>query len=225
MPFVLMAFATLMLRWLKARISGALLSCAAGFVDVLVVALFFDPPLGNFESLEVDRLSVVYVALALLLFIGAGLLWRLERSGGRMRRWGGVGIMAVLIIAWVAAFPKVAMGPYGIMSPQDMKRFFGVMTELQPVRGMQLLVFLSPGALAFCYALWRAAGYSFEGARKIDFNAMARPPLIQSAPDRGRLIWLYLAVCILVSLILGAKFILFVGVFRGCRARHCCRWR
>ncbi len=193
MPFVLMCFGALLFRWLQTRIGAALLACAAGFFDVLGFGLAIDPPHGGYGVAEIDRLSLVYVVLAILLLGGAAALLRMDTRPGRLRRAAGLALMAVLIIAWVAMFPNVAMGPYGIMSPEDMRKFFGVMLELQTVRGAALMVFLAPGALAVAYALWRAWG------------------------QRGRWVWLYVAVCTLVALALGAKFILFIG-FSACMA-------
>jgi hypothetical protein len=171
-------------------------ACAAGFFDVLSVALIIDPPQGGWGMPEIDRLSLVYVVLGMLLLAGAGGLWLLEtRWRTKHARPLGAALMVVLLAAWVAMFPKVAMGPYGIMSAADMHKFFGVMQELQPVHGLALLVYLAPGALALVYALWRAA---------------ARRPDGSIVTNRTRWLWLYIAACDAVALILGAKFRLFV---------------
>jgi hypothetical protein len=193
MPFVLMAFAALLIRWMHVRLGATMTACAAGCLDVLGFALVIDPPQGGYGMPEIDRLSLVYVAMALLLLTGCGALWRLERKSGKWRRWVGLALMAGLLAAWVGTFPKVAMGPYGIMSPEDMKKFFGVMLELQPVRGVARVMLLAPGVLALAYALWRVA------------------------QARARWLWLYISACTLVALVLGAKFILFVG-FSACAA-------
>jgi hypothetical protein len=193
MPFVLMAFAALLIRWMHVRLGAAMTACAAGCLDVLGFALVIDPPQGGYGVPEIDRLSLVYVVMALLLLAGCGALWRLEKRPAKWRRWAGLALMAGLIAAWVAMFPKVAMGPYGIMSPENARKFFGVIQEQQPIRGSALVTFLSPGALALAYAIWRAV----EG--------------------RARWLWLYVAACTFVALVLGAKFILFVG-FSACAA-------
>jgi hypothetical protein len=187
MPFVLMAYAALLIRWLKIRMGATLTACAAGFFDVLGFALAIDPPEGGYGVPEIDRLSYVYVLLGLGLLAGAGVLWRLESRIPAWRRPVGVAIMAAIMAGWITLFPKVAMGPYGIMPADDMRKFFGVIQEQQPVRGWDLLIFLAPGGLALAYALWRI----FAG--------------------RARVLWLYMAACTLVALVLGAKFLLFVG--------------
>ena len=186
MPFVLMAFAALLLRWLYAPLGKTITACAAGFFDVLSIALMIDPPQGGWGVPEIDRLSLVYVVLSMLLLAGAGGLWLLEtRWRPKHARPLGVALMVLAVAGWVAMFPKVAMGPYGIMPPADARKFFGLMEELQPVRGWELLVYLGPGALALGYALWRAAG-------------------------RARWLWLYIAACTGVALALGVQFMLFM---------------
>jgi hypothetical protein len=203
MPFVLMAYASLMLKWLEAPDAPVLLTTAAGCFDVLAVALFVDPPSGGYLVPEVDRLSCVYAVMALLFLAGAAILSRLQK----MRRWRGLtgfAVLAVLFGVWVAAFPGVVLGPYGILPPDEAKAFFGVITEQMPVRGRELVVFLFPGACTLAYALWRAF------RREDSVAAMLTPELLKPRGN-GRMVWLYLAACGAVALALGAKFLLFVG--------------
>jgi len=217
MPFVLMAYAALLIRWMNARIGATLLASAAGFVDVLVFGLTIDPPMGGYGVVEIDRLSLVYAVLGLLVLAGAGGLWWLERYGGRWRGWAGTGLMAVLIGFWVAMFPKVAMGPYGVMPPAQMKLFLGVIEEQQPVHGADWLIFVLPGVLALAYAFWRVAAPPFAEERQMNFEARVMPPVIRPVAARGRLLWAYIALCTAVSVVLGVKFILFIG-FSACAA-------
>jgi len=202
MPFVLMAYASLILRWLEAPNATVLLTTAAGCFDVLVVALFVDPPAGGYLAPEVDRLSCVYAVMALLFLAGAAVLTRLPNR--HWRGLAGFAVLAVLFGVWVALFPGVVLGPYGILPPDEAKAFFGVITEQMPVRGPELVVFLFPGACALAYALWR-------GLRREDaVTAMLTPELLKPRGN-GRVVWLYLAACGAVALVLGAKFLLFVG--------------
>jgi hypothetical protein len=188
MPFILMAFAVLLLRWLDRPIGATLTACAAGFVDVVGLGYIVDPPQGGYLAPEIDRISIVYVVLGVFLLLAAAWLWRLQGwKNLPARRVAGVVVCAGFLLGWVAMYPKVAAGPYGLMDAADRARFFGVMTELQPLRGGQLLEYLLPGALAFGYAAWRAA-----------LGRVSWP-------------WAYVALCILVALVLGDRFILFVG--------------
>ncbi len=196
MPFILMAFGALMIQWGFTAIGDIIAACAAGFVDVLIFGLTIDPPQGGYGVVEIDRLSLVYVVLGLFLLVGGLSLWLLDRKiRNPARVIAGFGLMAALLIVWIARFPQVAMGPFGLMSPQDYQRFFGMMTELQPLQGArEYLQYLLPASLALAYALWRAS---------------------QESALKARLIWSYIAAAILVSLLLGAKFILFVGFAAG----------
>ena len=54
MPFVLMAYVALLIRWLQIRMGATLLTCAAGFFDVLGFALAIDPPQGGYGVPEID---------------------------------------------------------------------------------------------------------------------------------------------------------------------------
>ena len=197
MPFVLMAFAALLFRWTQRPIGAALAACGAGFFDVTGFALAIDPPSGGYGAAEIDRLSLVYVVLGLFLLTGGLALWRLQYwRHSRAGRLIGVGLMAALLLGWIGRFPQVAMGPYGVMDAADRARFFGAMQELQPVRGMRSLTeFMLPGLLTLCYAIWRAArgGAHFW-------------------------LWLYLALCAAVVLVLAQKFILFVEFPAGLAA-------
>jgi hypothetical protein len=202
MPFVLMAYASLLLRWLAAPNATVLLTTAAGCVDVLVLALFIDPPAGGYFAPEVDRLSCVYAVMGLLFLAGASALTRLPN-----RRWRGVAgfvVLAALFGVWVGLYPGVVLGPYGILPPAEAQAFFGVITEQMPVRGREAVMFLFPGTAATAYALWR-------GLRRPDHMAALLMPEMLRPRGNGRIVWLYLALCGAVTVALGAKFLLFVG--------------
>jgi hypothetical protein len=193
MPFVLMVYVALLIRWGQGGFGLVLISTAAGLVDALGFALAIDPPQGGYGVVETDRLSLVYVIMGLLFLAGAAMCFALERRGWRQWRGLGLAVLGGLFMLWVEAFPQVAMGPAGLMNAQDGARFFTVIQEMQPVRGTDLILFLMPAGLALLYALWRGC----------------RP--------RGRWIWLFLAACTAVAMILGVKYILFVG-FAPCVA-------
>jgi hypothetical protein len=197
MPFVLMAYTALVFRWVEKPIGSALAAAAAGCFDVLGFGLAIDPPEGGYGVAEIDRLSLVYVVMALLLLAGALALWRLEQwPNPSWRRLSGLALMAALFAAWVAAFPAVVMGPYGIMDAADRQRFFGAIMELRPVLGLDNLVaFLLPGALAVLYLGWHAI--------------QGRAP---------QWVWWYLTLCAAVALVLGQRFVLFVEFSAGLAA-------
>jgi hypothetical protein len=190
MPFVLMIFAAMLGRWLMLPIGTAMAACAAGFADVIGLGFTLDPPAGGYLTVETDRLSVIYVVLALFLLAGALGLWRLERRGlWRRWRWWAAAGMAALIGGWVVLFPAVAEGPYGLMTPDQMQGFFGVMTELQPLHAPDFAPDLLPGTLALAFVLWRC---------------------LQGKGLAGRWLAAWGAVCVIVTLTLARKFTLFI---------------
>ncbi len=211
MPFILAVFSALLLRWaepgLQKRLAPILLVCAAGFIDMLAFGFAFDPPQGGYLQMEIDRLSMVYVLLGIGLLAAAQALGRLPRWNlGRHERLAGLGIGLGVVLLWVALFPKVAEGPYGLMSAEDRRRFFGVMLETRPLAGARdMVAYLLPGVLAFGYALWRAA----------------RPERFW--PDQETAWWAgwpwaYLALVTLVSLVLADRFLLFIEFPAGIAA-------
>jgi hypothetical protein len=187
MPFILMAFLPLLVRWWRRPIGAVLTATAAGFVDVIGFGFIVDPPQGGYFSPEIDRISIVYFLLGVFLLLGASLCWRLQRWNNRWRAPAGTAILAALLLGWIALFPQVVEGPYGIMAAADAQKFFALMLELQPLHGAQLPRYLTPGVLALLYTLWRAASPRFSW------------------------VWAYLAWCLLVALVLADRFILFTG--------------
>lgn len=190
MPFVLLCYAALGFVWLFRPIGGVLARVGSGFLLTLVAALALDPPHGGMLIVETDRLSIVYTALGFA--AGAAALWLalLDRLELRYRALPGIGGAALAFGAWLAAYPSVALGPFGLIPPKLMHVFFGNMSETQPVRGFgEAALLLGPGALALLYALHRAWW-----------------------AEQGRMeagVWLILGLGIALSLALTARFVIF----------------
>ena len=170
------------------------------------LGFFVDPPGGGYGVPAVDRISYVYVAMALLLLGGTALLLRLQGRLQRGRGAVGMALLGGLMVVWIAIFPARRHGPLRDLAAR-------------------------PGAGVF----WRddrvaagagrgAAGVSVPGLLRRGLCAVARPgsgrrsisvpwpgPPCSGPPQRQRLVWLYIATCGLVCLALGAKFLLFVG--------------
>ncbi len=189
MPFVLLCYGVLLLRWVEAPEGAGLAACGAGFFDVIGFGFAIDPPYGGYGVVETDRLSVVFVALGLaLLLIGAG-LWRLARVKNMpLRRAAGLAVAVALFAAWLALFPKILLGPYGLVSPADAKLFFGQIEEMQPAApDVTSFAFLWPGMLALVVAVMR-------GVESRDWR------------------WWYVFACLCVAVVLGVKFLRFAPV-------------
>ena len=117
----------------------------------------------------------------------------MEIAQVKWRRSAGVALMMAVMLGWIAAFPKVAMGPYGVMSAADKRMFLDVISGT------------AAGARG------GFADFSDAGCVRAGLCAVA------GGGGRGRWLWLYIALCALVALVLGAKFILFAG-FSACAA-------
>jgi hypothetical protein len=186
MPFVLMVYAALLIRWWQGGFGLVLVTTAAGLIDVLGFALAIDPPQGGYAVPEIDRLSIVYVVMGLQFLGGAAAMFQLERR--RVARWRSLGLalLALLFTGWVAAFPGVVEGQYGLMSHTDQVVYYGAISEDRPLRGADLVLYLAPAFLAIVYALW------------------------QARRGRGRYIWMLVSLYTFIAAILGATFMLFV---------------
>ncbi len=189
MPFVLLCYGILFLHWLEIAEGAALAACGAGFFDVLGFGLAIDPPYGGYGVVETDRLSVVFVALGIALLLIGAALWRLERvKSFPLRRAAGIAVAVAVFAAWLALFPKILLGPYGLMSPADAKLFFGQIEEMQPAApDVTSFAFLWPGMLALVIAAVRA---------------------LQSRDWR----WWYVFACLCLACVLGVKFLRFAPV-------------
>ncbi len=166
MPFALMAFVGVWLAWLtqpgrsdlvhQIRLSGW------AFLVVVSLALAVDPPHAGYGSIEIDRLSIVYLVLAAVV-CGAGwcATW-IERLRLTSTRHAGLALgVAVLAMAlWLSLFPGVLLGPAGLMDTASARAFFGGIIEMQPVRtaadAVQYLLDGAITALALCWFAFRS---------------------------------------------------------------------
>ena len=192
MPFVLLAWIGLGWRWLFLPIGPALTCLGAGFAGVLALALAIDPPAGGVFAREIDRLSIIYAMLGLAVFGVTLLLARLDRSAMTPKRRTSIGVLGALagFGLWLGHYPRVALGPYALVSPEDMRRFFGVMAETQPVQDISgVALYLGPGAAALAYGLYRA--WRARGA----------------LPMQGG--WLMMASAAALATMLTARFVIF----------------
>jgi len=188
-PFILLCYGVLFIRWLEMPEGAGMAACGAGFFDVIGFGFAIDPPVGGYNVVEIDRLSVVFVALGLAVFFAGVALWRLERLKNlRHRRAAGVAAAFVLLAAWATIFPQVLRGPYGLMSAADAKLFFSQIQEMQPAApDFSSFAFLFPGMLGLVIALICA---------------------VQSRDWR----WWYVFGCLAAVLVLGIRFLRFAPV-------------
>lgn len=185
MPFILAAFGGLGLFWLlhpeNSSAGAALRSAGASFLLLVAAALAVDPPFGGYTAAPIERLSIVYVALAAVVFLLGWVAARLDRRRLSPLRRSVVAALAALagFGAWFSLFPEELAGPYGLLSATDTRLFFGVISDMQPiVTAPEIAAYLGGGVLATL-----AAGV---------IAVQARSP-----------VWGFAALCALLTIVLG----------------------
>jgi hypothetical protein len=192
MPFLLAGFGGVGLAWLtrpEARGPAATLRQAGtGFLLLIAAAFALDPPYAGYGAIEIDRLSIVYLALGVVL---AAIGWAVAAIDRRRlsplpRALLGGGVALLGLALWLALFPRVMLGPDGLMSAAAARAFFGPMAEMQPVRGLAVAwTLLLDGVLALAFA-------------------------VTMALVRRSLLWVYLALGAAAMLLLGAQHVRFL---------------
>lgn len=163
MPFSLMAFGGMWLVWLSApeRRDVATMIRTTGLSFLLVVGCAFavDPPYAGYGAVVIDRVSIVYVALALVVGAMACACWFIDRM--KLRQ--ATQVAAALVLAavglglWLALFPTVIRGPDGLMTARQTQEFLGSIREMQPAKGlMNCVEWLLTGSLTALVLIWLA---------------------------------------------------------------------
>ncbi len=157
MPFTLMAFGGVWLAWLLSRqdaLARMIRETAAGFVTVVAAAFTVDPPYAGYGSVEIDRISIVYVGLAAAIAVMAAatlVIARLRTS----RFVVGEAVSLLCIASWLVCFPSVMLGPGGLMSAHDTHAMLDGIVEMQPVHGIDDVVkYLIVGSIASLALAW-----------------------------------------------------------------------
>jgi hypothetical protein len=161
----LMGFGGIGLAWMlqpdNPHPAAALRAAGLVFLAVLAAALAVDPPMAGYGAAVIDRLSVVWVGLALAtVAIGMVLVWcdRVRPRTTAMTL-AGAGAAVAALGLWLAAFPAVAKGPAGLMPPEMAKAFFANIAEMMPIgSALDAMTFLTSGVLGLAVLLllaWR----------------------------------------------------------------------
>ncbi|MDE2574076.1 MAG: hypothetical protein KGL55_02070 [Rhodospirillales bacterium] len=192
MPFVLMAFGGIALGWVLAapgdRLGAAAAIAGTVFLALTAAAFAVDPPTVGPPSAgiwvaQIDRISVIYVVLAAFIAaIGWSLFW-LDHAAPARRTMLGALLAIGGIVAWMAMFPRVLLGPAALMPAAEARAFFGHINEMMPVDSLpKAVAFLLDGAVAEILLLW----FVWRGATL-----------------RLSLLWGYASLCLAVMLVLG----------------------
>lgn len=185
-PFLIMAFGGVVLSWLfwpKGHSGAAARAAGISMLLVLLLLLLLDPPYAGYGSVEIDRLSLVWVSFGLACAVtGLGLAWL-----GSLPRRPAVAIAGLVLAAlalgvWLAAFPHVLVGPAGLPDSEQVRIMLAKVAEMQPITTLGgTLTYLTPGFLGLAVLL-------------LFTSRTSGPP---------RWLALYAAVCVVAMLALG----------------------
>jgi hypothetical protein len=163
MPFVLMGFLALWLGWVmqpqRTYLADGVANTGLAFLLVTGAAFAVDPSPAGYGAVEIDRLSIIYVVLAVLC-CGVGLsavaIERL-RLMGAARPALAIAIASACGAVWFSLYPAVLRGPAGLMDGGSAAAFFGGIDEMQPVRSLgEAVQYLLGGAVAASALGWFA---------------------------------------------------------------------
>jgi hypothetical protein len=158
-PLILLVFGGLWLAWvttpMRTGIAASMTAAGAAFLAIIAAAFAVDPPYAGYASVEIDRLSILFVGLAIAVMGSAGSTMLIDRATAAFG-WRGATRVAAAITAgavcfalWVAAFPAVLHGTGAMLPAADWHAMFDHVTEMLPVStAADALQYLLTGTLA-----------------------------------------------------------------------------
>ena len=138
-PLTAATFGALYIAWLSPRHSAALAATirATGLAFLLTVglALAVDPPYAGYAAPEVDRLSVVFLGLALAAAATGLAIGRIDRTVARpgMRFLASASFAAIAGGLWLAVFNGALFGPRALLDSAALATMHAVISEMRPV--------------------------------------------------------------------------------------------
>jgi hypothetical protein len=195
-----LCFGIMALKWAAdGKQASANRRMAMGLVLGLAAALVIERGPGVFD-VQYDRLSIVHVTLAALIFafwaLGPG---RIRRAGARLA--AGVSGAAVIVAAMMVLYPKVLLSPLVDVDPLLSKAFASVAEYATLTDPWYFLVYAGGVLIALPWAVVRAAG----------------------APGPERWGWLLLVAGLAVYTVFAVNWIrwsLYVGLFSSIALGH-----
>jgi len=160
------AYAWIRFKHVKARTQ---LLAAGAFAATIVLALLLERPPTEFFAVEYDRISIPYLAVAVLVgavWVVAAMLEKQKPLIGQIRYRipviGGAGCAGLIVL--VVLFPEFANGPFGAVDPRILPIWHAHVSELKPLLPDsvehigEFLFFLGGVALCLPYVItmaWR----------------------------------------------------------------------
>ncbi len=168
-PLTMMAFGALGLAWIEASVrdagtrtgvARAIGLTGVSFAAVTTLALLVDPPAAGFGALDIDRLSLVFVGLALAVGAMAAGVWAVDRlipaRGTRIAAACAIGLLCCGL--WVLCCRGALFRDNMLLDQRQRDAMFGHINEMLPVGGpLAALHFLLTGTLAAAILIALAA--------------------------------------------------------------------
>ncbi|MGE0419374.1 MAG: hypothetical protein AB7O80_21430 [Acetobacteraceae bacterium] len=154
LPLSVMAFGALWVSWIttaeRRDLAVAIRDAGIAFLVIAGLAYLVDPPYGGYAAEDLDRLSAVFIGLAIGL-AATGLIVAAVDEMTAAPAWRlGLSLSSGVMIAvlWILLFPSVLQGTHHIMSEADWRAMFSDIGEMQPVKSVaQWLQYLLTGTL------------------------------------------------------------------------------
>jgi hypothetical protein len=166
-PLLLLAFGGLWLAWVtmpaRRDLAAAMRATGAAFLLVVAASFAVDPPYAGYTSVEIDRLSMLFLGLAVAVAAAGGLTLAVDRATTSFRLGQPARIAAAVLAggfcvgAWVATFPVVLSGFDSLVSDAGWRLMMDHIVEMEPVSTFaDLLRYLLTGTLAAMLLAWLA---------------------------------------------------------------------
>ena len=191
LPFCLLSVGAVGVAWLtappprRAPLATALFAAGTTLATLATLAWLIDPPATGLHAIEMDRLSLPLILIGL----GAGLVGAIAAITGH--RLATIATATALAAAWLSAFPNILHGTSGLLTPDQVADFLDPITEMQPIRSLDQMVWYLSGGL---FAVSALAVFAWQSRR-----TPAGPVL------------LYAAVCVLGTVALASGHIRFAA--------------
>ena len=153
LPLTILAFGAFWVAWLSGpnrAVAGAIRATGLAFLLVVTAALAVDPPFAGYGSADVDRISIVFVALAAAIAATGLVVQALDRRVDRpLWRAAGSGLAGLCCAgAWAACFPNAVHPAASLVTAAEWHAMFDPIIEMQPVNDVSsVLQYLLAGAV------------------------------------------------------------------------------
>ena len=155
LPLSMLGFGALWITWLRQSDSRALGQAIGnvglGLAATVLLAWLVNPPYQGYLAEDLDRVSVVFVVLAIAV-AGTGLVIRALDDlllAPSARLWWSLAAGASFAAIWAILFAPTLLGAQGAVSDEAARAMFGDIAEMAPIRSAkQWMSYLMTGSLA-----------------------------------------------------------------------------